>query len=172
MHNNCSMPEKSTKCGKFFKSNSPLFFLRGGEASGFTCTHGSPPPPPTPNSIPPLSWVLYPSPPPPLPPENTALWLQCPCRCIPFEEKGDPSRYDTSTVILGWIIAVGNPCLSIWAGNWPAVAPPPFQAPRAPVPGQGDQRGGGLMGQATHTWSRIHCSPRNWQRSTDPLDVT
>ncbi len=40
MHNNCSMPEKSAKCGKFFKFNGPLFFMRGGEASGFTCTHG------------------------------------------------------------------------------------------------------------------------------------
>ncbi len=175
-HNNCSMPRKAPSVGSHFKCNGPFYFSwEEDEVKRFTCTHGSPPsfPPPPPYSSSPLA--------------NPPHHHHChPRYCTPaqmrlhwrFLWRGGWSTWIwQSSVIVGWIMIVGNPARAYESGTdqqWPR---PLFQSPGAPALRTEKARGGGggvgIMGQAHHPrlgW--LHCSTSNWRRSTDLLDAT
>ncbi len=122
---------KSTKCGKYFKFNGPLFFREEKKlaASLAQCTYGSPPPPP--QSMPPLSWVIP-------PPTSTPVAAQEHCTpalmrlqgCSPCGE-GCHSLTDhrincklitkiANTVLL--LCYLNKICLSLTGGLWQALA--------------------------------------------------
>ncbi len=158
MHNNCSMSEKEEK-----KQSTSL-------------AHMVSLPSPLPLPPPLLFFLSHGSTPSPTPLPSKALHSGSDALAGAFPLKKKVTHLNTTKVCHIWMgHDCGKPRHNIWAGDWPAVTPPPFLITRGPCPRTEKARGegGGSNGVSPPpTLTLASLITKNWRRSTDLLDAT